>query len=284
MAPIHSPPRGRRIRLAFALLALLTAGAAWRGAPLFAQTGHDHGAAADAHHQMTEAEMARSVADFYATHPVRGQAAPLAGDPADTVFISSFIMNGDGNTATQVDTVTILKDESVLFQWLGGLGHTTTSGTDPLDPQAGLLWDQPSNSAAPQYVHTFTQEGLFPFFCRTHAVTMKGAVRVLPAVGVVPLPGNESRLGFVAAPSPNPTTGRVAFRFALREAGRAVAEVFDVRGRRVARVLDEQLPAGTFGAVWDGKSEGGVAAAPGVYRLRLQLPGLSASRQVVVAR
>jgi len=281
MAPTRSPHRHRALLLA-ALLPLVAAG--WWGTPASAQTAHDHGDAGHAlHHEMSEAEMAAQIAEHYATHPVRGQAAPLAGEPADTVFLSNFIMNSDGNTGTQVDTVTILVGESVLFQWVGG-SHTTTSGTGPLDPEAGLLWDQPINSTTPQYVHTFAVEGLFPFFCVPHSGTMKGAVRVLPAVGVTPLPGGSERLGFLAAPAPNPTTGRVAFRFALPTAGRATAAVYDVRGRRVATVLDDALAAGTYGAAWDGKTADGVAAAPGVYRLRLELPGYGESRQVVVAR
>jgi plastocyanin len=270
----------RRLFVAAALLALC---AAWRGMPASAQSAGHGAMAGHAGHAMTEAEMARQLDAHYATHPVTGTAAAPTADPADTVFLSNFIMNSDGNLTTQVDTVTIVQNESVLFQWVGGI-HTTTNGTGPLDPLAGTIWDQPITSASPQWVQSFPDEGLFPFFCSVHPGTMRGYVRVLPAVGVTPLPGDSRRLGFLAAPAPNPTTGRVSFRFALREAGRAVAEVFDVRGRRVAGVMDEPLGAGSYAAVWDGRTEAGVAAAPGVYRLLLRLPGFSESRQVVVTR
>src|SRR5262249_47235073 len=84
-------------------------------------------------------------------------------------------------------------------------------------------------------------------------------------------------------PHPNPSHGATSFRFALSTAGRARAEVFDVRGRRVATVLDRDLGAGAWDAAWDGK-DGGSLAAPGVYYLRLQLPGPIPGRTIVGAR
>lgn len=232
---------------------------------------------------MSDEDMARWVEEFYSTHPMAGMPATANAVPAETVFASNFIFNGDGDLGTAVDTVTILENESVLFQWLGG-SHTTTSGTGPLDPEAGALWDRPLNSTSQQWEQVFPTEGIYPFFCRPHSGLMMGAVRVLSAVDVTPLPGRRTAVGFLAPPAPNPSSGRVSFRFALAEPGRVVAEVFDIRGRRVATVLDRRLEAGTFGAAWDGRTADGVSAAPGVYRLRLALPGHSDSRQIVLTR
>jgi flagellar hook assembly protein FlgD len=86
------------------------------------------------------------------------------------------------------------------------------------------------------------------------------------------------------APAPNPSRRGVTFAFAMREAGRARAEVFDAGGRRVALVIDGDLPAGSHAAAWDGRVPGGGPAGPGAYYLRLQLPGYASSRTIVIAR
>jgi len=91
------------------------------------------------------------------------------------------------------------------------------------------------------------------------------------------------RIGFVSEPAPNPTTGAVAFRVALPVAGRVSVQVFDVRGKLVAVPLDQDLGAGVFDAGWNGAARSGARAGPGVYHLRLSLPGYQATRRIVLA-
>ena len=56
----------------------------------------------------------------------------------------------------------------------------------------------------------------------------------------------------------------VAFRVGRSDEGRVVVEVFDVAGRRVETLVDQDLAAGRYRATWNG---GG--AVPGVYFVRL---------------
>ncbi|MEO6461609.1 MAG: FlgD immunoglobulin-like domain containing protein, partial [Candidatus Eisenbacteria bacterium] len=71
------------------------------------------------------------------------------------------------------------------------------------------------------------------------------------------------------APHPNPVTGaRMALRFDLARAGHVQLIVFDVGGRRVATLLDEERPAGQHAVSWDGL-ESGRAVGNGVYFARL---------------
>jgi hypothetical protein len=50
----------------------------------------------------------------------------------------------------------------------------------------------------------------------------------------------------------------------------------------VAVVARGSYPAGTYGASWDARSTGRGRAPAGVYYLRLELPGFSGARRVVV--
>ena len=104
-----------------------------------ASTGHAHHEAA----AMSDAEMARQVAAWYATHPRVGTSA-VASDPellgADATFTASgFQFNDDGSTGTPIDTVHIDVGQTVLWQWVSGL-HTITSGTGSTELLISILY------------------------------------------------------------------------------------------------------------------------------------------------
>jgi hypothetical protein len=71
--------------------------------------------------------------------------------------------------------------------------------------------------------------------------------------------------------------------FNLGKAGRVRAWVSDVRGRRVATVLDRQLPAGIQEATWNGNGPGGRPPAPGAYLFHLEAGTFSYDRKMEVA-
>jgi len=81
------------------------------------------------------------------------------------------------------------------------------------------------------------------------------------------------------AVSPNPAAGASRLAWAMPAAGRARLEVLDLAGRRVATLLDGELPAGAHARAWDGRDAGGRAVPPGVYLARLVTP-----RAVTTAR
>lgn len=80
------------------------------------------------------------------------------------------------------------------------------------------------------------------------------------AVSSVP----DARIFSVAAyPNPfNPST-RIAFN--PPQAGWMRLKVFDLRGKLVRTLWDEQRPAGPGRIVWDGRDDGGARVSSGVY-------------------
>ena len=84
---------------------------------------------------------------------------------------------------------------------------------------------------------------------------------------------------FALAVAPNPTVGDATVRFSLDRAQRARLVLYDVLGREVAVVAEGRFAAGQTAA------RVATSALPaGVYVLRLQGEGASASRQISVAR
>lgn len=268
--------------LAFAVTAALFAPA---DAPIAG--GYAHRMLPDNHDigaPMTDQAMAQWVRDYYATHP---EVRPAAAQGTPVVTFKAFSLNFDmdGNVAgTPVDTAYIMVGEIVGWQRLIG-SHTVTSGDSSNAVDAGALFDVPLDAANPVFTYQFDQAGTFPFFCRTHeAYNMRGVVIVQAPVGVAPLTGDAGAIGFTGTLAPNPTQSGTSFRFAMRERGPARAIVLDASGRLVANVLDQILAPGTYGATWDGRDRAGRRAGPGVYFVRLMLPGYQSAQRVVVAQ
>jgi plastocyanin len=232
------------------------------------------------HHDapMSEAEMKRWVEDWFSKHPEVGRSTSTTA-AADTFFVGNFFFNSDGNTGTQVDTAKISIGESVRWRHSAG-GHTVTDGT-PTAPTG--VFDVAMSSPADDFEHIYEEAGTFPFFCRPHSGSnMRGIVVVRQTVGVGP--GDGVALGFTTGPTPNPSSEGIRFHFALRTPGRVRAEILDVRGRRIATIIDDHLESGVFRGAWNGRNERGASAGAGAYYLRLRIPSFEGTRRFVVTR
>jgi serine protease len=77
-----------------------------------------------------------------------------------------------------------------------------------------------------------------------------------------------------AAAFPNPFRTETTVRFATRTAAADVSvDLFDVRGRRLRRIVAGRLDAGTHQVTWDGTDTAGHRVSPGVYFARVSGAG-----------
>lgn len=70
--------------------------------------------------------------------------------------------------------------------------------------------------------------------------------------------------------APNPFNPRTEIRFTLPAASAVVVDLFDVRGRRVRRLLEANLPGGLHPIGWNGRDARGAPVASGVYHVLLR--------------
>ncbi len=91
------------------------------------------------------------------------------------------------------------------------------------------------------------------------------------------------RLRWQAQPWPNPFNPRVEARIRLTDPSLTRVTIHDVAGRKLATLLDAELPAGVHPVVWDGRSEGRAVAA-GVYFLRVSTEQGELSRKIVLVK
>jgi flagellar hook assembly protein FlgD len=61
-------------------------------------------------------------------------------------------------------------------------------------------------------------------------------------------------------------------------------DVFDVRGRLISTLVNEQLPAGEYDYTWSGDDSRGVRMPAGIYFYRLQVDGFESSSKLILLR
>lgn len=84
--------------------------------------------------------------------------------------------------------------------------------------------------------------------------------------------------------SPNPFNPTTRIRYEVATRVHVSLDVFDVRGDRVRRLVDEAKGPGSFVAEWDGKNTAGERASTGVYFYRLTAGSFSETRKMVLLK
>lgn len=105
------------------------------------------------------------------------------------------------------------------------------------------------------------------------------AFTITSGVGV----GSAAVTDFELAPVwPNPLRGSARIGFAVPRTCGVLLSVLDIQGREVAVLADGEYAPGRHHAVWDAESRGG--ARPGLYFVRLRVPGRTIVRRVVMTK
>jgi hypothetical protein len=85
---------------------------------------------------------------------------------------------------------------------------------------------------------------------------------------VTPVPGADVLVAAVKA-WPNPFNPQTAVKFTNPRGGQVSLSIFDVQGRLVRTLVNENLADGDHERVWDGRTDSGSPTASGVYFARL---------------
>ncbi len=108
--------------------------------------------------------------------------------------------------------------------------------------------------------------------------TLSGSIDVTVTV-------DAPRVFALRAARPNPFSSHTAFAFDVPQPGHRVAiRVYDIAGRRVRTLVDDDVVPGVHVVSWDGHDQRGARVAPGVYFYRMTSPGFVETRRAVVLR
>ena len=83
---------------------------------------------------------------------------------------------------------------------------------------------------------------------------------------------------------PNPFNPSVKVELYSAREQRIRVAVFDITGRRIRQLLDQEVPAGRLSVDWDGIDDNGNSVPSGVYLIQFQAKGTSDSRKVVLLK
>jgi hypothetical protein len=204
----------------------------------------------------------------------------------DTTIALTWIRAGDTDRAGTL----VVRSESPVA-WTPATGASYLPGAEPapgvlvvaaddVDRQGAPLDDAPLSPGTPYHYAAFSYDEIPNYSAGSHdsATTTTVAVDASPAVEIGP-----GRPAF-ARQGANPFRDRAVFRFELPAPAIVAADVYDVRGRRVARLIEGPRKAGAHRLEWDGRGTGGVALAGGVYFVRFRTAGLTAVEKVVLVR
>jgi len=90
----------------------------------------------------------------------------------------------------------------------------------------------------------------------------------------------------LARNSPNPFNPSTAISYSVPEGkkARVTLKIFDLRGRLVCTLVDDEKEAGSYTAFWDGTDQAGRHVSSGVYLCRMQAGDFSKVRKMVLLK
>ncbi len=189
---------------------------------------------------------------------------------------------------------TIYADQRrVEFRGLGGLDSTfciyNTGGIRALYTNLGFIID-PDAPRQLAVIDTFWSDrdlslmfALIDGFTDFTPAFLPGFIAIGPGVDVE---DDEQVPKFFSLSQnyPNPFNPSTNIDFALADVGQVSLIVYDLLGRQVKTLLDENLMSGRFTVTWDGRDESGGDVPSGVYFYKITSAGFSESKRMILLR
>jgi hypothetical protein len=83
---------------------------------------------------------------------------------------------------------------------------------------------------------------------------------------------------------PNPSNPSATIEYEIPSPCRAVVKIFDLQGRLVRTLVDENQDIGRHEAVWNGRNQNGTRVASGIYLVKMDAKDFSDTRKVTLLR
>jgi hypothetical protein len=112
---------------------------------------------------------------------------------------------------------------------------------------------------------------------------IKGQMGLVPCANATPVTNTPGRTS-LAQNYPNPFNPGTTIAYTLASATRVRIDVYDIRGGRVATLLDGPRDGGAGEVTWNGRDEAGRAVASGVYFYRLTAGSVIETRRMVLLK
>jgi hypothetical protein len=142
-------------------------------------------------------------------------------------------------------------------------------------PSGLSVWDYKKSAGARRPWPTFRGNG-----CRTGYYGDNAATGLADPVTDVGMPVEFALMQNY----PNPFNAVTRIEFAVAERGRMSLEIFNILGQKVATLVSDIRPGGTYQITWQGKDDRGFPVASGIYFYRLRSGQQVQTRRMVLLR
>lgn len=200
-----------------------------------------------------------------------------------TVSLSS--PNGGTHLDSTVDhTITWSASDNVgvssidiMRSWDGGATYTDVIASG-LANTGSYIWDVPDSANTTSRVRVIARdESGLAWYDDSDSDFSTGPGTDVPD-------GPTPRKLTLAQNAPNPFNPVTRIAYAIPTASHVVLDIYDVSGRRVRRLVDQDLAPNEYMAVWDGRTDVGEDAASGIYFYRLASDGVELDRKMILVR
>jgi len=83
---------------------------------------------------------------------------------------------------------------------------------------------------------------------------------------------------------PNPFNPSTKFEVTLPKASHLQVAIYNLLGQKIATLVDEVRPSGTYTITWDGRTSAGTVANTGVYFVKMQTEDFSTVRKILLVK
>jgi len=181
-------------------------------------------------------------------------------------------------------TAVVHQGNSVMLQWVSQtennlVGYRILRSIDDLATNGNLLdalIPATNTSQVQAYVY-FDREIYEPgtYYYWLQSLEMDGSSQYHGPVSITYAPPQPETPELVLPAGfntlfPNPFNPNLSIRFTVDQPGRAIIEVYNLRGQMLRRLMDSDLAKGSHKVLWDGRDARGNLVSSGVYQLVLR--------------
>jgi photosystem II stability/assembly factor-like uncharacterized protein len=140
----------------------------------------------------------------------------------------------------------------------------------------GNIWEDITSNTKYLKVHSFTVDKYDNIYLATDESIWKSNTDTLTNVAEDDIKPKEY---FLSQNYPNPFNPSTTIKYSLAEAGRVTLSIYDLLGREVVKLIDEEKPSGEYEIKWNASGY-----PSGVYFLRMQAGEFSETRKFLLMK
>lgn len=176
--------------------------------------------------------------------------------------------------------LTISKGDTVKWIWVKGV-HTTTSESTT----GATVWDAPLDQNNPSFSNVFNNTGVFPYYCKYHvSLGMKGTITVGPTTYVK----SNNSVPYVYSLEqnyPNPFNPSTIIKYSIPEQSYITLIVYDIIGKEVATLVNEEKPAGNYEVEFDAVETHSHESLPsGIYFYQIKAGNYVSTKKMILLK